>query len=162
MSVAKALQLADSQAGFTYGWDDFRPVGLVIYRDGGSEAILVPDPTASVRDIALATGRAARPNFKRVAALGVMCAAWASKLAGEQIIAPEQAPDRARARILYAADTSGMAHTFTNISGERSYTAVPVRDCEPIPSVLAQVLAEATFSSWDFCATGSHVRAPLL
>lgn len=162
MSVAKALQLADSQAGFTYGWEDFRPVGLVIFQDGGSEAIFVPQEGVSVRDVAVATGRAARANFKRVAALGVMCAAWASKLSGQEPIDPKDAPDRTRARIIYAADVSGNAHTFTNVGGERSHTQVPVRDCDPVPAVLAQVLADATFSAWDFCATGTHARTPLL
>lgn len=162
VSVAKALQLADSQAGFTHGWKDFRPTGLVFYQDGGSEAIFVPDPQASVRDVALATGRAARTNFKRVAGIGVMCAAWASKTSVEDLTAPAKAADRARARIIYAVDVEGIAHTFTNVAGERHHEYAPVRECDPIPAVLSQVLAEATFSSWYFCPTGTHERTPIL
>lgn len=162
MSVAKALQLADSQAGFTYGWKDFRPFGLVFYQDGGSEAIWVPHEGASVRDVALTTGRAARANFKRVEGIGVMCAAWASKQSVHELTAPGESPDRQRARITYAATIDGVAHTYTNVNGDRNHEYGPVRDCAPIPSVLAEVLAEATFSSWFFCASGQHERKSIL
>lgn len=162
MNVAKVLMLADSQAGFTHGWNDFEPIGLVLYRDGGSEAIRVMGKDPSVRDVAVATGRAARTNFKKVIGIGVMCSAWASKTAVEQVISPEVAPDRKRARITYAADVNGIAHTYTNVEGDRHHEHGPVRDCDQVPAVLARVLAEATFSAWDFCATGTHTRKDLL
>jgi len=163
MGLSKALALADSRAGATHGWSDFRPTGLLFYRDGGTEAVFVADPAASVRDVALATGRAARTHFKDIAALGVICSAWASRQAGaDTTIAPAGAPDRQRARIIYAVDTGGTAHTFTNVADQRHHEYGPVRDCEPIPALLSQVLAEATFTSWDFCHTGTHERKPLL
>lgn len=166
--MAKTMMLTDSQAATTHGWKEFRPTGLVFYRDGGTEAVWLPDPHATVRDVVLATGRAARAHFRNLSALGVICAAWASRQAvtdpgtGFAPAPPAQAPDRKRARVTYAVDVEGTTHTFTNVDGLRHYEYAPVRDCDPIPAMLSQVLAEATFTSRFLCATGSHVRTPLL
>lgn len=182
--VGRALPLADSQAGFTYGWNDFRPIGLTFYRDGGIEAVRVPAAAASVRDVVIATGRAARADFTRVAGIGVICSAWASKQSvaglsgsdtdgttdgtgdstgdGAMFVAPQDAADRQRARLVYAVDVEGIAHTFTNVAGLRHHEQKPVRDCDTILSVLSQVLAEATFTSHFFCSTGTHERVMLL
>lgn len=216
-TLAEAMGLADSQAGFTYGWNDFPPLGLMFYDDGGIEAVRVPAAQASVRDVIIATGRAARADFKRIVGIGVMCSAWASKQSvadiviaeteqaaqtqrrladlladppgflpgtaaapsshtppvppadppgagGEhpRFVAPQHAADRRRARLTYAVDVHGTAHTFTNVAGQRHHEYRPVRDCDTILSVLAQALAEATFTSHFFCPTGTHKRAMLL
>ena len=163
-TLSQAIALADSQAGATHGWAEFRPTGLLFYRDGATEAVFVPDPKASLRDVAIATGRAARAHFKSITALGMICAAWASRQAGADptLVSPATAPDRKRARITHVVDVEGNAHVFTNVEGERHHEHGPVRDCEPIPAMLSQVLAEATFTSWTFCHTGMHERVPLL
>lgn len=167
LALEKAIVLADSRAGVTHGWNEFRPTGLLFYRDGATEAVFVPDrpdQQASLRDVAIATGRAARAHFKNIAALGMICAAWASRQAGADptLVSPATAPDRKRARITHVVDVEGTAHIFTNVEGQRHHEYGPVRDCEPIPAMLSQVLAEATFTSWTFCHTGMHERVPLL
>lgn len=159
--MIRALEYADQRAAVMHGWSEFTPFGLIIYRDTASEAVFVSG-NPGVRDVAVTTGRAARRNFTNVLALAVMCAAWASKQAIEDLTAPELADDRKRARVIYAADTTGTGHLYTNVEGKTHHEYGPSHMDAGVPGFLSTVLAEATFCAKLTCPTGEHERNPLL
>lgn len=161
VGVVRAFEHADQRAAFSYGWADFRPTGLIIYRDDSSEAVMLPGEP-SVRDVVVATGRASRKNFRRVAALGVMCAAWASRQAVGEMGNPSDASDRVRARVIYAADTEGLTHIYSNVAGQTNYEQHPAETDLGIGGFIYSVIAEATFASQFWCPSGSHERKAIL
>jgi hypothetical protein len=159
--MIRAIEHADRRAADTHGWNDFHPFGLIIYRDETSEAVFVAG-NPGVRDVAITTGRAARRNFRDVTGLAVMCAAWASRQAVDELRAPETADDRRRARVIYAADISGLSHIYSNVAGTAHHEYGPSHMDAGPAGFLASVLAEATFAAKLTCSSGEHQRSPVL
>lgn len=162
MNWSGTLAAADSRAAFAHGWDDFTPTGLLIARDGTVSALAGLPAQAGVAEMIVATGRAARKGFAGLAGIGVAVSAWSSALAVQHGMAPSNAQDRRRTRIIYAADTDAMVHRHVNAQGECSYEQMPAAQSSPIGEMLAQALAEATFTAALLCSTGQHERKLLL
>lgn len=161
MSFLRLLEQCDARAGLAHSWRDFPPTGLLLYRDGTAEAIGGLPVGASVRQVAVALGRAARANVKNLHGIAVICSAWASK---DNPAAPALADDRKRARVLYAADTEHRTHLYSNVEGQTHHQWWDAADCasDGVPHFLSQVLQEATGTAWFFCGTGRHERPTLL
>lgn len=162
MNLYRILSAADSRAHFTHEWRDFPPMGMLIARDGHVMAIGGLPATASLREVIITTGRAARRGFAGLQAIGLAVAAWASVSAVQEGVMPSLADDRQRSRIFFAADSDGQVHQFSNRAGQITYTVGPPNESGTIGELLAQAMAEATFTAQLLCSTGEHERTLLL
>lgn len=160
MNLTQLLHQCDQRAGFNYGWEDFVPIGLLMYPGGTAQAVKAPGG-ATVADACMALSRAARNEAKRIDAIGLVCSGWASKTAPTLGIDPAKAEDRQRARVTYAADRSRTLHVYTNIGGSTNYERI----LDPplgIGTVLCDIITDATGMATLTCSTGQHERQILL
>lgn len=125
MNIVRVLEACEQRAAFQYGWNDFAPVGLIFDRTGDVEAIAGYPLGTNLEQVGAMIVRSARRRRDSVAALGVVCSAWASSVAVQEGLNPSVAPDRVRTRLVAAVDRSYLTHLLFNSGGSVSYTTDP-------------------------------------